>query len=222
MKAFVLRILRLIFGLLLFAIGVVLTISANIGYAPWDVFHVGLSITTGLSIGIASIITGLAIVIIVTIAGEKIGIGTLANIILIGIFIDLIIFLDFIPIAESIVIGITMLLIGIFIISLGSYFYIKSAFGAGPRDNLMVVLNRKTKLPVGVCRGIVELTATVAGWFLGGMVGIGTIIFVVAIGFFIQTTFAIFKFKAAEVKHENILQTYKALRDAIQKNTIKL
>jgi len=212
MKAFVLRLISLIFGLLLYAIGIVITIKANIGYAPWDVFHVGLSLTTGISIGLASIITGIVIVLFVTITGEKIGIGTLANILLIGLFIDLIIFLDFIPLVGNIWIGIAMLLAGLFVISLGSYYYIKSAFGAGPRDNLMVVLNKKTKLPVGVCRSIVELTATIAGWFLGGMVGIGTIISVVAIGFFIQITFAVFKFKAADVKHENILQTYKALK----------
>jgi len=217
LKAFVLRILSLLFGLLLYAIGIVLTIKANIGYAPWDVFHVGLSLTTGMSIGLASIITGIVIAILVTIAGEKIGIGTLANILLIGIFIDLIIFLDLIPLVRNFGIGIAVLLAGLLVISLGSYFYIKSAFGTGPRDNLMVVLNRKTKLPIGVCRSIVELIATTVGWFLGGMVGIGTIISVVAIGFFIQMTFAVFKFKAAEVKHENILQTFKALKEDMRK-----
>ena len=217
MKTFVLRILSLLFGLLLYAIGIVLTIKANIGYAPWDVFHVGLSLTTGISIGLASIITGIVIVAFVTITGEKIGIGTLANILLIGIFIDLIIFLDFIPLVRNFLTGIVVLLAGLFVISLGSYFYIKSAFGAGPRDNLMVVLNRKTKLPVGVCRSIVELVATTVGWFLGGMVGIGTIISVVAVGFFIQMTFAVFKFKAAEVKHENVLQSYKAVKEIIKK-----
>jgi len=204
--------LSLFFGLLLYAIGIVLTIKAHVGYAPWDVFHVGLSVTTGMSIGLASIITGVVLIILVTIAGEKIGIGTLANILFIGLFLDLIMFLDIIPQAESFVIGIVMLLVGLFVISLGSYFYIKSAFGAGPRDNLMVVLNRKTKLPVGVCRSIVELTATVVGWFLGGMVGVGTVISVVAIGFFIQITFAIFKFNAAEIKHESVSQTFKNLR----------
>jgi len=217
MKTFMLRILSLFFGILLYSIGIVITIKANVGYAPWDVFHVGLSLTTGTSIGFASIITGIVLIIFVTIAGEKVGIGTLVNILCIGLFIDLIIWLDLIPLAENLVIGIAMLLAGLFIISLGSYFYIKSAFGAGPRDNLMVVLNRKTKLPVGVCRSFVELIATLVGWFLGGMVGVGTIISVVAIGFFIQAVFAIFKFKAAEVKHETILQTFRVLQDIIKR-----
>jgi len=84
----------------------------------------------------------------------------------------------------------------------------KSAFGAGPRDNLMVVLNRKTKLPVGICRSIVELSVTLAGWMLGGMVGIGTVISIIAIGFCIQITFAIFKFNPAAVEHETLKQTF--------------
>jgi len=198
---------------MLYSIGIVLTIKANVGYAPWDVFHVGLSLTTGISLGLASIITGIVLIIIVTLSGEKIGIGTLANIVGIGLFIDLIMWLDLIPLVENFVIGIILLLAGLFVISLGSYFYIKSAFGVGPRDNLMVVLNKKIKLPVGVCRSLVELTATLIGWFLGGMVGVGTIISVVAIGFFIQAVFAMFKFKAAEVKHETIPQTLKVIGD---------
>jgi len=213
MRGFIFRLLSLFFGLSLFALGIVIKIKANIGYSPWDVFHVGLSVTAGISIGFASILTGIVIIIFVTLAGEKIGIGTVSNILVIGLLVDLYMFLDFIPLSSNFVVGIAMMLSGLLIMSFGSFLYIRSAFGVGPRDNLMVVLKRKTKLPVGVCRSIVELTATVSGWFLGGMVGIGTIISVVAVGFFIQMTFAIFKFKPTEVKHETILETFRNLRD---------
>ena len=211
MKQFIIRILSLLFGLFLFALGIVLSIRANVGYAPWEVFHVGLAQKTGISIGTASILTGLVIVVIVLLLGEKIGLGTLCNMVLIGVFIDLILLADVIPKQESMVFGITMLIIGLFVISIGSYFYIKAGFGAGPRDGLMVVLNRKTKLPVGVCRSALELTVTIIGWVLGGMVGVGTVISVVAIGFCIQLTFALFKFVPSTVKHETLLQTYKNL-----------
>jgi uncharacterized membrane protein YczE len=107
--------------------------------------------------------------------------------------------------------GIALLIIGLFVISAGSYFYIKAGFGAGPRDSLMVALNRKIKLPVGICRSIIELLVTVSGWFLGGMVGIGTVISVAAIGFFVQITFAVLRFVPAAVKHETLNQTYKTL-----------
>jgi uncharacterized membrane protein YczE len=209
MKSFLIRVVDLVMGIFLLSLGVVLTIKANIGYPPWEVLHVGLARTTGFSIGIASILAGLVIVIFVTACGEKIGLGTVLGVVLTGVFIDLI--MTVIPTGENIAAGSIMLIIGLFFISLGTYFYMKSAFGAGPRDNLMVVLKRKTKLRIGVCRSIIELTAVLAGWLLGGMVGAGTVISVIAIGFFIQITFAIFKFDVTQVQHETLIQTYKTL-----------
>jgi len=200
------------FGLIQFALGVVITIQAHVGYAPWEVFHVGMSLSTGITVGSASIVAGVVIVVIVTIAGEKIGIGTLASIIVTGIAIDIIILLDIIPVAPNMAVGIVMLLVGLFINATGSYFYIKSSFGTGPRDSLMVVMKRKTRLPIGVCRSLLEITVTVVGWFLGGMVGIGTIVSAVAIGIFIQLVFKMFKFDVAAVEHEMIIQTLKNIR----------
>lgn len=212
MKQFALRIIILLSGLFLFALGIALTINANIGYGPWDVFHVGIAKQTGLSIGVASIIVGIVIGIIVTLLKEKFGLGTITNMVLIGLFLDLILFLDIIPVQSNFILGVVMLVAGLFTISLGSYFYIKSAFGAGPRDNLMVILNRKTKLPIGLCRGVVELTVTLAGWMLGGMVGIGTIISCLAIGFCVQITFAVLKFDARTVQHETLRQSFETFK----------
>jgi uncharacterized membrane protein YczE len=183
--------------------------NAHIGYAPWEVFHVGLAKTAGMSIGTASIITGLIIGIIGVLLGEKLGLGTILNMVLIGIFLDVILKFNIIPLASSYLFGIIMLIVGLFIIALASYFYIGSGFGAGPRDSLMVALTRKTGLPVGVCRGIIELLAVFVGWRLGGMLGIGTVISAFAIGFCVQTTFKLLKFDATKVKHETLDQTYK-------------
>jgi uncharacterized membrane protein YczE len=202
------RFLDLLLGLFLFALGIVLTINANIGYAPWEVFHVGLSLATGISIGFATIVTGLVILAIVAVFGEKIGLGTILNVVIIGVFIDLILIINLLPMSATLVGGVIMLILGLLFISVGSYFYIKSAFGTGPRDSLMVLLKRKTNLPVGVCRSAVELTATIVGWLLGGMVGIGTVISVIAIGFCIQITFTILRFDVTAVKHESLKQTF--------------
>jgi uncharacterized membrane protein YczE len=212
MKHFLARISNLIFGLFLYALGIVLTIRANIGYSPWDVFHAGISLKTGMSIGTASILTGAVIVGVVLVFGEKIGLGTIFNMVLIGVFIDLILMSNIIPKPENLVFGLLMLIMGLFVVSLGSYFYIKAAFGAGPRDSLMVVLNRKTKLPVGVCRSVIELTVTIIGWVLGGMAGIGTIISAIAIGFFVQLMFSLLKFVPSAVQHETLYMTYKNIR----------
>lgn len=196
----------------MYALGIVIAIQANIGYAPWEVFHVGLAGTTGLTIGVVSIIAGIIIMVIVTALKEKFGLGTILSMILTGVFLDIIFMFNVIPLAQNMIIGVCMLLAGLYIISLGSYFYIKSAFGVGPRDNLMVVLARKTNLPVGVCRFAVELSVTIAGWLLGGMVGIGTIISAFSIGLFVQLTFKLFKFDVTAVNHETLLDTWTNLK----------
>ncbi len=194
MRNFSIRLINMMIGLVLYALGIVMTIKANVGYAPWEVFHVGLAQTTGLTIGLISIIAGIVIIIVVTALGETLGFGSIASMVLTGVFLDIIMILDIIPTADNFVTGIVMLIIGMFIIAFGSYFYIKAAFGVGPRDNLMVVLARKTKMPVGVCRGLVELSVTLIGWLFGGMVGIGTVIAFVAIGGCVQVVFSALKF----------------------------
>lgn len=211
MREFYIRLLRLIWGLFLYALGIIITINANIGYAPWDIFHVGFAKTVGISIGTASIITGLVIGTIAILLGEKLGLGTILNMILIGVFLDMLLELNVVPIAGSRFLGIVMMIAGLFIIALASYFYISSAFGAGPRDSLMVALTRKTGLPIGVCRGIIELIAALGGWKLGGMLGMGTIISAILIGFCVQATFKLLNFDAAQVKHETLNRTYKML-----------
>ena len=210
-KSYLLRIFQLIFGIFICAFGIVVTINANIGYAPWDVFHVGFSKTTGVSIGNVVIIIGIIIVILSIFLGEKFGIGTIFNMIFIGVFLDIIISLHIIPIASNVLLGISMLIIGLFILAVGTYFYMKSMLGAGPRDSLMIVLTRKTGLPIGVCRSTIEILAVFVGWKLGGMVGIGTILAAFTIGFWIQLTFRLFKFDVTEIKHETIEHTYKMI-----------
>jgi len=208
MKQYAIRFVNLLAGNILFALGIVLTLRANIGYAPWDVLHAGLSQKTGLSFGLISIIVGLLINVIVLILGEKIGLGTLSNMVLVGLFIDAILTLNIIPLPTQLPFNILMLIGGLFVISLGSYYYIKSAFCAGPRDSLMVALVRKTRLPIGICRSLVELTAFIGGWLLGGMVGAGTVISVIGIGFCIQVTFMLLRFDPTKVKHETFLDTF--------------
>ena len=201
-------------GLLFYSIGIVLTIKANIGYGPWEVFHVGLGKALGISIGNASIIVGFAVILITLLMREKLGLGTILNMILIGWFIDLILKLNLIPLVENKILGVAVLILGLYVISLGSFFYIGSGFGAGPRDGLMVALTRKLKLPIGIIRGGIELTATIIGWLLGGMAGIGTIISGVAIGFCIQSTFRVLKFKPTEIKHATLSDMYMYFRQS--------
>jgi len=207
LKHTMIRMARLLLGLFLYALGIVLTLNARIGFGPWEVFHVGLAGTTGISIGAASIVTGLVILVMTAFLGEKLGFGTILNMVLIGLFLDGLLAIDLIPLASTFWPGLGLMVAGLFVISLGSYFYIGSGFGAGPRDSLMVALKRRTRLPVGVIRGAIELAAVVSGWRLGGMVGPGTVLAAVLIGFCVQITFRLFRFDPTTVVHESLGMT---------------
>ncbi|MFA6622028.1 MAG: hypothetical protein WCV43_06720 [Candidatus Caldatribacteriota bacterium] len=209
MKDIYQRIIRLMWGLFLYSFGILLTVNAHIGYAPWDVLHVGIADTVGLTIGSISILLGIFIVIITVLLGEKVGLGTICNMIFIGLFFDGIYALKIIPVPENTFLAIVMLITGLFIIAFSTYLYIDTGFGAGPRDGLMVALARITKLPIGICRGVIEFMAVVSGWLLGGMVGIGTVLAAFGIGFCVQITFYFLKFDATKVEHETIAYTYR-------------
>lgn len=220
MRSYLIRFGDLIIGTILFSLGIVFTMKANLGYAPWEVFHQGLGESIGLSIGNASILASLVICIVVVIMGEKLGLGTVLNMVLMGIFIDGLLALDFIPQLKGLLSGILGITIGFFIIAFGSYFYIRSGFGAGPRDSLMVVLERKSKLSVGLCRIILESSAVLIGWILGGPVGIGTVLAAFGIGLCVQIVFTLMKFKATDVKHETLDLTYRNIKSLMKIHNI--
>lgn len=207
MKTYLIRFTKLIVGLILYSLGIATTINANIGLAPWDVFHSGLAEAMNFSIGTAIITASIAIGIFDILMGEKFGLGTLLNMLLIGYFLDFILKVGFLPIQEIFFIGAIQMIIGLFIIALGSYFYIGSGFGAGPRDSLMIILRRKTNLKVGICRGAVELTAALVGWQLGGALGLGTLLSASTVSLCIQLTFQVLKFDPTAIEHENLADT---------------
>ncbi len=200
------RYLRLTVGLILYAIGIVLTINGNLGLAPWDAFHIGLCKTFGISFGQISIIVGIFVLIINYHLDESIGIGTIANIFVIGLLIDLIFYLKFIPISHSISGGTLMLFFGMVLIAVASYYYIGSGFGTGPRDGLMVALTRVTKKPIGLIRGLIEMCVLLMGYLLSAKIGFGTIFLAFGIGPIVQITFKVFRFDVNSVKHDSFIQ----------------
>jgi len=211
MNKFMLRLLRLFFGLFLYAVGIVLTMKANIGYASWEVFHAGLSSVFGIQIGTISIFVGLVLCILSLMVGEKLGIGTFLNMIFVGIFMNLLLAWNIFPTLNNFYFGVLQMIGGLFVIGVASYYYISSGFGAGPRDSIMVILTRKTKFSVGVCRSGLEILVVIIGALLGGSFGIGTILAAVMIGFCIQIIFKMFRFDPTTVVHENITETFRNL-----------
>lgn len=208
---FFFRILRLIFGLFLYSLAIALTVQANIGYMPWDVFSAGVAKQVGITLGMSSIVTGLVFVIIAVLLGEAIGLGTILNMILIGVFLDVILNLNIIPLMPTFISGILMMTFALFVVAQATYFYIGSGFGAGPRDSLMVSVSRITGLPIGLCRSLLEFLAAVLGWLFGGSLGIGTLFAAVVVGFAVQLVFSFYKFNPKEIKHEKLKESIKRL-----------
>ena len=208
MNNYMQRTIRLIFGLFLYALGSFLTIQANIGLAPWEAFSMGGAYLTHLSYGNIVVLTGFIIIVIDFVFKEKIGFGTILNAILIGKFVDLIQFVNVIPKMSNFWFGLVMLLLGLVVICIGSYFYIGAGLGCGPRDALMVALGKRMpKVPIGAIRGLIEGTVLIIGWLLGAKIGIGTIISVFGIGFILQFTFKLLFFDVKKIEHENIADT---------------
>jgi len=206
------RVVRLFLGLFLYAFGIVMTLRANLGYSPWDVFHQGLGLHLGITLGIASILVGLAIVSITVFMKEKIGVGTLCNMVFIGVFIDVIMSRNWIPLMHGFVAGLVMMFGGLFVIGLATVFYMGAGYGAGPRDSLMVVITKRTGKPVGLCRCCLEGTVLFIGWLLGGYAGWGTLISALGIGVAVQVVFSILRFDVKAIHQESFFETWQRLR----------
>jgi uncharacterized protein len=191
----VMRWVRLLCGLSLFALGTVLTLRASLGLSPWDVLADGLRRRTPLSFGEAVIGIGFALVVLTWFAGVRPGPGTIANMVLIGALEDLLLrngFLDGV-VRAAVALRAATCIGGIAMIGLGSALYIGAELGAGPRDSLMLAVARKMRWRVGVARALVEGTAFVSGLLLGGKWGVGTVLFAVGIGPSVDVWFRIFR-----------------------------
>ena len=178
-------------GLFLFAAGIVALLESKLGLSPWDVLNQGLAKHTPLTFGIANIAVGLVVLVLAWVLGGPPGLGTVANAVLIGLFIEGLLRIDAVADLAGSPLGlrVALLPLGIALMGIGSAFYIGASYGAGPRDTLMLVLSRRTGRRIGLVRGGIEAAALVAGFALGGTVGIGTLAFAVLIGPAVEASF---------------------------------
>jgi len=206
------RTLRCILGLFLYALGVYLTLRANIGLAPWEVLAMGIAGRTGLIYGNANMLVSFVVLALDVLMRERIGIGTVLNTIICSKAVDLYLWLDLVPQQESVGGGIVLLVAGMFVVAIGQWVYISPGLGSGPRDSFMVgVGKRMRRLPIGLVQNGILLAVLLVGWLLGGPVGIGTVISVVGMGTAMQIVFRTVKFEPRNVEHENLVQSFQKL-----------
>jgi uncharacterized membrane protein YczE len=177
------RIVRCVFGLAVFGVGVACILRADLGAAPWDVFHSGVSALTGIPVGTVIILTGLSLLLLWVPLREQPGLGTVLNAVEIGLVVDLV--LPIIPDPDQLVVRFAMMLGGVVLIGLGSGCYIGAGLGPGPRDGLMTGISRHGVLGRAARTGI-EVMALGIGVLLGGSIGIGTAVFAFGIGPLVQ------------------------------------
>jgi uncharacterized membrane protein YczE len=189
-----LRVVSLFAGLVVMAVAIVALYESHLGLAPWDVLHLGIARHSSLEIGGASIVVGLAVMFVAWALGQPPGFGTVANAIVIGAVVDLLIALR--PVADLGSAGpvprSALLVLGVALFGLGSALYIGAGLGAGPRDSMMLALSRRTGVRIAVVRSSIELVVIAFGWVLGGTVGIGTVAVALLLGPSVEGSFWLF------------------------------
>jgi len=167
-------------GLTLFGLGEGLLIVSASGASPWSILAQGISLNTDFSIGIITLFISIGVLLFWIPLNQKPGIGTILNALIIALMIDICI--KFVPTPDNYISQLILAIISVLTVGLGGGIYLIANLGAGPRDGLMVGLQKKTSLPIAAVRAFLEITVASIGWYLGGTVGVGTLLFAFGIG----------------------------------------
>ncbi|MFK5883693.1 MAG: hypothetical protein QM489_05055 [Candidatus Izemoplasma sp.] len=205
-------------GFLFLSLGMVLTLKSGLGMSPWGVFHTGLVEMTGMSLGVITQVFGLFVLLISMIfVKTKVGIGTILNIAIIGIFVDVFDeIITYVPSTSYLEYG--LLLVGLVLMTFGRALYISAKLGAGPRDGLFVGLSSLFNIEVKYMKPLIELTVLIIGYFLGGEIGIGTVILGLSSGYFVQSFFKVLGYNPRIDKQGGIddyIASYKSKKTSI-------
>ena len=168
------------FGLMLFGLGEGLLIVSFTGASPWSVLAQGISLNVNLSVGMITFLISVFVLILWIPLGQKPGMATLLNALIIALMIDFCI--KYVPTPSNYYNQLILAIVSVITVGIGGGIYLVSNLGAGPRDGLMIGLQKKTNLPIAAVRATLEITVVSVGWYLGGVVGIGTLLFAFGIG----------------------------------------
>ncbi|MBQ3269125.1 MAG: hypothetical protein IJH09_04295 [Clostridia bacterium] len=199
-------------GLLVFSLGVHLTIHANIGLAPWDCLGMGIARHTPLNYGLAMTSVSVIILLIDLALHERIGYGTIIDALLTGNFVQMYNDLDPLPENNSLWLGVAFMLAGFVFMALGMWIYMKAGQCCGPRDSLLVGLGKRLpRLPIGLVEILLWAAVLLVGWLLGGPVGPGTLISTFGAGAVMQLVYSAVRFDPRTVRHHGALEVTRAL-----------
>jgi uncharacterized membrane protein YczE len=186
------RIPALLVGLVLFGAGIAMMVEADLGLGPWEALNQGIARQLGLQIGTVSILLGIPILALWWPLGERPGIGTLCNVLLIGTATNVALSVLPTPAPEALAVRVALMLGGVLVIAIGSGIYLSTDLGPGPRDGLMTGVHHRFGWSIRRSRTAIEVTVLVVGWALGGTVGIGTVVFALGIGPLVQVALGVF------------------------------
>ncbi|MBQ0037893.1 MAG: hypothetical protein KBS74_04380 [Clostridiales bacterium] len=208
------RIFRAAGGLFICAIGLYLTILADVGLAPWDALCMGISYHLPVRYGTASVMVSLCVLVMDLLLREPVGVGTVLDALGVGKAVDLLQWLDVIPHPQGLVQSIVWLIAGMLVISVGQWIYMAAAMGCGPRDSLLVGLGKRVRrVPIGCVTMAVFAAVVLVSWALRGPIGIGTVLCVALQGPCMQAVFRAVRFEPRNITHESLLSTVGHLAD---------
>ena len=211
-KTILLQWLRIVFGLFVFSFGVHLTIFANIGLAPWDCLSMGVSYHTPLNYGLSVTLISVIIIVIDLLMQERIGFGTILDALLVGNMVQLFNDLNPLPLNDSLLPGVGIMLLGFVFMAVGQWLYMSGAQCCGPRDMLLVGLGKRLpKVPIGVVEVLLWGAVVLVGWLLGGPVGVGTLLSVLGAGLVMQAVLAVVKFEPRSVRNRDCIEVVRIL-----------
>jgi len=178
------RLSQLVLGLFGWGLAIALFIRARLGLGPWDAFHYGLHLQTGITVGTASILAGATILVATSATGLRPGLGTILNMVLVGVFVDLLLLV--VPAPTHLSVSVAYFACALALTGIASGMYIGAGYGHGPRDGLMIALAQRTGRSVRMMRTLIEAVVLLCGWLMGATVGIGTVVIMLTIGHSVQ------------------------------------
>ena len=212
MKRTLLQWLQIAAGLLVFAFGVHLTIFANIGLAPWDCLGMGVAKHTPLNYGLSMTTIAVVVLCVDLLLRERIGFGTIIDALLTGNFVQMYNDLNPLPQNRSLPLGVVLMLVGFVFMALGMWIYMSAGQCCGPRDALLVGLGKRLpRVPIGLVEILLWAAVLLAGWLLGGPVGIGTVISTFGAGLVMQLVYTLVHFEPRSVVHRDVVETVREI-----------